>query len=746
MNNKDIEGFLSPFFDTQNPKIKDSKIIEFHLNNSFKYDTQEWNYVYEKIFDELLKTNNDYNRNFREDYISIIKNVLIEYLNQEDVLKYFCLDEEYDKVINLVNRKQFNSNQVKLVINRVSFFLERIEPNYQILSLVLKNDIKCQITHFENNYVIKTMGPLKKLADAVASGVNLNCYLEFNKGYWHHNLSNELINYVKDKHGYDLSNIEYSFKKTTLEKVLSLAVVNKEDFWNFKYSQKTLFTFISLVEKYNDIKHAIKIIDYAFESACKDSKIKMLYDNKLPFYLYDLEDDMINFASTRLNNILKIKNLSQEEKNGLIYPIHKGYEKEINEGKEIFLEFINNQYPNDYNKILEIFNNVETVIQDETKVKNGVANKRCTMHNMLEFELYAYDDIEAKEKYLSISYDGYTKQKNILARFYYRLYIIKKHTKDLYETCIYEYLYTILKMIDYKYHITCSYVTDQSFRDSKYNIVKSILSKYGINISDSYKDLYITALLDRKYATFDEASMFAELEQLGDAIYELAVDNIIFYNPKKYIPLDHIIIEKYVNADAQVKVAKAICLEKAYISKLNDKFNNKYDGYEDVESGLTPTLIGHYLADCLEMIIGAIAKEFDIQKALDFATSVILEANKDLNEPEFYKNLDIVKSYYDPNIDKDYLAKIYPNPFLDDSDYATDYHMISYALIKILKIAIIGNDTREKRKMIANGLNSLLPNYNPDEYYQIVASYLHNGIEKTINDYRSIVESSYSKN
>ena len=74
-----------------------------------------------------------------------------------------------------------------------------------------------------------------------------------------------------------------------------------------------------------------------------------------------------------------------------------------------------------------------------------------------------------------------------------------------------------------------------------------------------------------------------------------------------------------------------------------------------------------------------------------------------------------------------------------------EYSQLQYALNKILKIAIIGNDTVEKRNMIAADINKLIPNEDYHSYYQVVVCYLYYGIEETINKYRSLVESNYKQ-
>ena len=150
------------------------------------------------------------------------------------------------------------------------------------------------------------------------------------------------------------------------------------------------------------------------------------------------------------------------------------------------------------------------------------------------------------------------------------------------------------------------------------------------------------------------------------------------------------------------------------------------------------------MADSLEMVIGVIAKEFGVQKALDFATRIIVEANEELTTPVIFGSFDPVYLYNESKAELDYLNKIYPAPFSNDS-YNSDYFNIRLTLNKLLKITILGNDTVEKRKLISNSFDELIPNTSFDEYQEVI-HYLYYGIEKTIEKYETIVKSSYSKN
>ncbi len=754
MTNKDIEGFLSnPFFAALNPKEMDKEYLKSIFKDAFE-NTRDFDSVFNSIYSSYCNNNkmnhySDYDDFISDyDYINITKQVLLDYLVQEDALKYFCNEEDYDSIVKIIERKQLNANLIKQLLNRVSYVLYMIRPDYNKISLILNNDMKRSITKSNNDFIVKRMGNLKTAIDKATSGVSQKCYIEFGVRRVGFKLSEKLIEYVKEKHGYDLSIREYDEHKLSVSRVLSLAIVKDESFWNFGSYEKTLITFVGYVEKYNDFKHAAKIIDFAFEEACKDKKIKSLYDNKLPFNLYCIEGNMINWSLNRLNIYLSkvvAFNFADDEMNGLIYPLYPGYEDSVLKGKELFNIFLKAVYPNDYTVALKEFTNLNTVVHDKRRINDHMFQNKLTIRDVIDYHVLGFVDVQDKIKYLSIFNKKFLEDESVLGRLYYRIFLINKYAKDLTNECLYEYLYEVLKVIEQKNNLKSAYVLDTKLRDDNYLLLKDILAKRDIIIDDKYKALYVTALLDRKYATAEEASMFAELEQFGDAIYELAVDNIIFFDPSKSNTLNHQERENYVKAEGQMVISKKIGLDKAYISKLNNSINKKFELNEGIEFGFWHAPDGYYLADSLEMIIGAIAKEFNVQVALDFATNVILEAYPDLHKPVIFKNFDIQYLYNESKADRDYLNKIYPGPFLSENDYYSEYLQLSYALNKILKIAILGNDTIEKRKFITNSLDELIPSNKYDGYYQVVVSYLYYGIEETINKYRCFVESNYKQ-
>lgn len=756
MNKQVVEGFFgNPFFVGVVKSKPDKDFLIQQLKNCKKELDDDWNY---RVFSDLCRFFKalilDQTNSPTNPYLSIFILVLVNAFSECDLLQYFCDNEEdVSKIVDIIKREQVNSKILKSVSARISYFLSAIDYDSKSLYLALYMSVKSKISDYTKKHILKTMGPLKKVIEQVASGVIDQCYLDFERQY-RSDISNELDEYIKTTYGYSLNNYNYDYliRKTDID-ILSLAVVNDEDFWhiNDDFAKKSIIQFAGIAAKYNSFSHATKIVDYAFKKVCEDKKCLFLFNNKLPLYLSDnlemkMADSCAEIIERRFGKLFNFK-LTDYEKQGLVYPIFSGYEAFVKEGKEIFERFITKAYCNDSSKIFEVFSDLNNLIQDESVNKNS-NRRKIKLREYLEFELIGWDnERDIKEKYLSSYYDNYELDESVLGRFFYRLYLLSKFSKAASEECLFEYLFDMLSMIDEKYGTKCIYGFDQSLRDNSYEGLKNLLHRYNIIINDDYRENYVIALLDRKCASIMEASKFAELEQLGDAIYELAIYNIIFYHPNSDIKLDHSNVDKYVKATSQVDVAKTIGIDKLYISKLHSKLNTKFifdEGYEINSIGNGDE---KYIADSLEMVIGAVAKEFTVQKALDFATEIILETNKELRRPEFVENFDI-EALFKSNYDKDYLAKIYPSLFSnDDSEYLYEYHMLWRSINKIARIMVLGNDTKEKRTMIAHSLSEdIIPKNNKVDWTTLVANYLYFGIDITIEKCKAIIiESNYSK-
>lgn len=759
-----IEGFLNnPFFRALKTDLKKEdieRIIKKEVNSDqtdliLSYLLDEFRYKYKEIQNRFLK-----------DYQELMKEVLLDFLAEEDVFRFFVDNEEDNiKIKNLIKRKQYNAKLINQILSKVTYFIYKVaDGSIQKTNLVpfLYRDITKKINEFNDEYVLRELNPLKVIVDKVTSGVKAECYLDFSKGDKDRNKcsnAKELEEYIFQKHGYRYlykfgwnNHFSLLFGYQTDDIVLSLAVINDKDFWEFNTSNnKTFLSFVFLVAKYNDLSHAKKLIDYAFEQVCTDPICKYLYDHKLGLYIsLNPHERIINYCTHRLEHRLASVTKREIEKSdyrGFLFPLYEGYESQVLKGNEIFTNFIKKAYPENFKDVFKIFQNPDTIIQDEVN-ENHNHKRMISLKNMLEAEYLGYDEKDEIHKFMYGYYENFGSTDSILGRMYYRCYIIDKLTGSISNECLYELFFNIFEMIETKFGIQCSYTINHELRNQNYELLKNILKKYGFDLNDSYKKEYITALLDRKYASFEEVDLFPQLEQFGDAIYELAVDNIFFYNPNTV--LNHESRESLVKAEAQNKVSKKIGLNNLYISNLHNSLNSKYLDYEMNTMGLENQLHGNYIADLLEMIIGVLAREFGVQRALDFTTKIILETNPDLETPKILK-FDIVdlfntlneKEYSETFEDVDYLNKIYPGPFcMGDNGYDgnyREYDILRQALKKILSICIIGNDTKEKRIAISNEHKLL----NLSREFQFVASYLYYGIETTIEKYRPLIKSDF---
>ncbi len=745
MSKKDLEGFLSdnPFF----VALKIQEENHGSLNRFFDKvkdvngidEGFEW--VYEELLRNFLRTHKDIDGYDYKKYIPFVQETILEYIIEEDALKFFFNPEEENKIIDLVNRGQFNAKMLKIAYSKIANLFSNIhcEITTTDIPAIIERDLKRKINKFNDDYIMNKMGKLKEVVDKIASGVKNQCYLEFDKSWYNNDsLVPELAEYVKNKHGYDYSHFashQYLYFDESDAQVLSHALVDDDNIWlKQEYQNKNIFGFLNYVVQYNDLKHAEKIIDCAFNNLCKNEISKFLYEKKLP--LVFSKDGLLR---AKLNCVAGInskvgsfvgKEIDESDYNGLVYPLYSGFDEKIANGEDVFERFVKKAYPDDYNKVFEIFDNPNSIIQDASGTKRLI-----TIAYLIEGEYFGYGDDKLKDFVYSY-YDNYGSDESILKRMYYIFYLIDKLSGVKSEAYLYEYFFDLFDMIDFKYNLQCFYKRDLKFRNASFISLKKLLSKYDLNISDDYKDLYITALLDRKYASLNEVDKFPELEQFGDAIYQLAVDNILFYND---FELNHVTEEALVKAKYQIEVSKKLGLDKLYISNLSSGANSKYHNIEGYDNGFFEN-DKDYIADSLEMVIGVIGKEFGVQKALDFATRIIVETDDELSMPHFVES-DIVKNY-NSDIDKDYLAKIYPSPYDEDSEYYSEYITMWYAIRKILLISIIGNDTKQKRQMIS-GFSDKVFGSSYENHYQCVVSYLYYGIEETIEKYKSIVNSNY---
>ena len=742
----------------------DRKSILDKINNS-KYINEETAvmlYLHNYVLEHFNFHNNEYNKydsESIEEFNKVFEVELIKYSIEVELHKFLFSIEDAEKIVFLSEKNQFNSKLLKLFLKKlISLTYHNEDKVGKELASILERDINKKINEVLNNKVKKEFKPLKDVVDKITSGVSVNCYLDIKKTYvkLHEVIPEELYEYVLDKYHYDFNKVYYSLYVTNtlffIQKILERALLDNDEFWNKLNFSYSVCCFLKLVIKHNGIKHAQKIIDYIFKNLLDDEKYKYMIEKHYNLGLASLEvqDALIercfNYTFGRFDGVINF-DLTNEEKNNLLYPLRNYNALEyIKLGKEYFNEFTKDAYKEDYEKILDIFKDAETIIQE-----NDHPNKRkLSLGIVLESSMFGYHSVgelnDGRNQEKEFYYDYYKFNETILDRFYYRVYLIKKYSGNLFNAALYEVLYDVLGILNDEYDFKCDYIHNTSIRDDKYNELKEKLKEFDLNISDDYKENYIVSLLDRKTATMKEIGMFSELEEIGDAIYELAVNNILFYQDDESI-IKNEDVRKFIEAKKQIEISEYFGFDKLYISSFASiNLNNKFDNSDTVhfsEDGkkMDRILLGshNYIADSLEMIIGSVYKEFGAQKALDFATSLIIKSHSKYHMPVIkeYNEEDLIMNMADYNI-----SKYFPSfSGVEKSDYYYYGLMnMEHALEKIFKVCVIGNETIEKRSN--NRLVSFYEMLNrfPEAGYRATCYYLRYGIEKTIKFYKKILK------
>lgn len=732
-----VEGLRGPIFgELDNHLIKQIILNARSLDEIFLNKDD----AFKNILKELHKSmsSNDI------DYLSILKQVILDTFWFYDIISKLYDEIDFNKIKDLIKKKQYNAKLIKNVYGKINFILQKIieyKPNGIVNYVNLFNvDFDKRVEQFQNDLILKQFKDLKEKVDNINAGIHNECYLNFTHFNYSRSLNDELNQFVIDKYGYNLNNKDYDYSYGVQSKrnidVLALILLNS-DIWGINYSNEKnyFYNFLNIIVEKNGITHAKKIITYCFDELLKYDNGKRVIENKWPLS-YIVEDQELKVKEIVKNTMNKrfekifLNPITDEEVKNIFNPDTLS----INNGKKIFDDFIKSCYPTDYEKVISLFNNLESIIQDFTANKNFL-----NIEIILSSYIFGNDLKSNRKEYFYDYYPNFKTKDSILNRFYYQIYLINIHTNKSIE-CIYEWLFDVLRMIDIKYETKCVFAIDENIRNENYFKLKSILFNYNLNLKDDNKENYIISLLDRKNATINESSKFAELEQFGDAIYEFAVANILFYNPEYDSHFYFDKMQELVKATSQCKIANHLGIDKLYISNLYNIFNSKYEhngkileGFRDIEDSC--------IADSLEMIIGSIAIEFGVQKALDFTTKIILECNNDIEEPIKLNFNDI--DFDDINYDEDYLKRIFPNPF-DDEYSNLEYLPLGPSLNKLLLIISIGNDTIEKRIFISRNLG-YGNEVNNDMANAIKKTYLYHGLEAVIEKYSSKIATIYTQ-
>jgi dsRNA-specific ribonuclease len=268
----------------------------------------------------------------------------------------------------------------------------------------------------------------------------------------------------------------------------------------------------------------------------------------------------------------------------------------------------------------------------------------------------------------------------------------------------------LIREIERRIGVKTAHQMDMSSRIKHFAMLKEKLSEYGITPSDERMNDYVVALLDSDVALAEEKERFPALEQLGDAIYDLATSRLLFYNPntvlswntKKSIESLH---EHFTRAEAQVFVSKKMGFDKLFLHVGLPLKSIELDfesfSYEDAkDSELNALKEEKYFADSLEMIIGAICKDKGAVVAEEFVKSLLTSTFSTTLPGEVYPTKESIQ---DCNIDYDYWNIIFAAPY---SQAQSGHEILCSSLHKALLALALGTDDKEKRRFITKNANT----------------------------------------
>lgn len=724
MEHKLLVGqFWSTYFSLKENEVKE--LIEHVdlLNDNYVLDLSQ---IVSEFYDRYRREDQDIQR-------IVCKSIFDWCLNSSDFAESVLEKNEYEKACNLFKRKQYVGvlNKLLKIFYSVINYTKLIDKMKLILSISIVNGV----AELENEIIEKNFSLLKNKIIEIASGVKNECYLKRNTNLRIVNFNEQIADYIKKKYNYNVNTNCYGcyFDYNTSATIfLRKFLIEDEDFWK-NNCNFNIIAFINNVTEFNSFKQACKIVDYIFEKIQAHEYYNVIVENNLPLTILSRES-LINLIEKRVKNYTfgrfecdELRPLTANEMSYFSYPIKDEHsiDTEIFEGKKVFNDFIKFSYPDNSNEVIEIFSKPNAMIFEKTAYGNSIAE--YVDNGLIDFNGRNMHRILLEKVHAKFFAD-----ENVLSRMYLKCFLFKKIFGSETNNKLYQLFFDIFKNIEVIYGIKTTLQLDTSLRERKYKSLCNILKSYEIDIRNSkYKNDYIVAILDRRFATIEEAEKFPALEQYGDAIWDLAISEIIFYDYRNYSnEEDQQLVkstEELKNAGYQSQVSKKTGLSDTYIVS-SKEFIDKEE---------------KCLADSLEMIVAVIAKEFGIESSIKFIQNILLQVDKRLIAP--LKEKDAIKRFdlsREKGVSEDYWIKIYPAPY--SSIFDNDYSYISRALDKVLLCEFLGTHSKECRNLITRSLGSFGHICNYADHTAVVSpvlyDYLHCGIKYVIKKYRNKIQ------
>ena len=690
-------------------------------------------------------------------------------LHDTDFAKDILSEEEYEKALNLFERKQYSSRLLTDLSAKFYRLLNHITSythasGVKTVINLLKLDIIRQYNALREEQAEKSFSELKRVIEKIASGVKSECYFAAERASVHRGktLNGELNEFLKAKYGYNLN----EWNICTYEFIFNRALIDSDEFWK-EHGGFDVFAFINSIYSKNDITHAQKVLSYIFDNIKKDEIGAKLIERNLPLglllkenFLETVEKNLFRIIFDRFGGVYNLTNVREEI---LCYPLitDDSVKEKLAAGKAIIEELFDMVYPEHSKKVLAFFN--AQLEGKEKPYKIGKGQNYTVRDLFLSYTFGYWFEGETAPHYkgAEVYCPDFFSAENTWNRMYlsaYAVSLLDESRQKCYAN-LFELYYEFFKAVDARFGYKTSFQKDAAGRDNAYAQLKQTLEGYGVNVSDEFKNDYVISLLDRKVALMEESERFPVLEQLGDAVYGLAVAEMMFYQPAEIE--DESIFryhDDYVCANAQVEIARMIGLDKLYLSSLSLSYKNTNDTnssdnelfvirqeWTDNDCKLK------FLADSLEMIIGTICRDCGYEAAVRFTKRIVKEKFHEVFTREIRWGDEVPSDY--GHIDYEYWNRIMPAPFQKYQDYSSESYVdqMWHALNKFMLAYSLGTDNVEERKFITSRHNRT---ENGDKLYganelggqrinYAMYDYLHKGLAYVVEKYSDLIKENY---
>lgn len=638
----------------------------------------------------------------------------------------FLTEEELTKAQATYERKQYNSAILKQLLTYFFNALRLLhsEPEGSVNKLHNLFTIPL-VDEYRRVYIEeaeKSFKPLKRQVDKIASGVNGSCYFHSESLFGEaERLTDTLNSYVTQQFGYDYNAVLHSNRSIhsyllpsrdqsyMSRRVLQTALLDDPDLWSRNESFNVIL-FLKQVEERNSIRHACKLLDHIFGNLQKDPHADIVLTRHLPLYMakYDLhlealEERTHRFSFERLSAYGDPVLLQNEP---LCYPasVPADAEKKLQAGKRLWEAFIGEfAYPHEKERVMQTLRDeVERFARTEPSTEYQHPKKwPREIAILLDRDSFLYEPNSYDRALFTAHFSDFFSSENIWNRVFLKAHALTQLSDDpaVQFACLHKIYLDVIKLLEERFGIRTAHQINDRVREQKYQALKVKLAEFDLHISDNRKEEYTVALLDWDTALQEEYETFPVLEQLGDSIYNLAVAEMLFYNPATDAMGKS--LEDMVRAETQIRLSRFHGLDQLYYSVgTSGKYGDIDSGYTSHDSFViddstrTWRLPEKYLADSLEMILGAVCRDLGFEPALRLAKRWLTEAFPEDFPPEIRIS---EETRHIEQIGEDYWTRILPSPLVYMTPPQSTLWM---AAEKALLTVALGTDTPEKRQFI----------------------------------------------